>query len=98
MDTLPGSIVIRIAFILANYQSLNKKLALEIFNGEFIGKLDDEIVKEETSRGRYLCKAIPNFSPIRYNMMNLNRSVCINYPEYNIPWFCKLPEEIHHIV
>ena len=87
-DTQIGLHAIQIATILAKYGKLNKELISRIFSVEFMDKLDDEIEngcpsENEQRLGR------TSYYPrkVRRAMMNLNRIVCIKYPEYKIPWF-----------
>ena len=88
-DSLSGMNIITTAIILAKYGRLERQLTSKIFSVEFMDKLDMEIEEE--------CKLITeselmsrvSYYPIllKREIMKLNRIVCINYPEYNVPWF-----------
>ena len=65
---------------------LDRNLTIKIFSVEFLDKIDSEIEQLATSE---------NMTPrllwyprtLRMSLMNLNRLVCICFPEYNVPWF-----------
>ena len=87
-DTQIGLHVIEIATILAKYGKLNKDLTSKIFSIEFLDKLDNEIENQCPSNAeRQLGRTSTYPRRLRRAMMNLNRVVCVCYPEYNVPWF-----------
>jgi hypothetical protein len=67
------------ALALARYKQLTPEIAVKIFSMEFMDILDREIAKSGASSdyGRRS----------RFHMMLLNRTVRLNHPEFNIPWF-----------
>ena len=76
------------ATILAQCSKLNKELMSRIFSVEFLDKIDDEIENQcpvDTKDRPGRVSTYPR--RLRKAMMNLNRMVCICYPEYNVPWF-----------
>ena len=78
--------VLQVAMILAKYGKLNRELTSRIFSVEFLDKIDDEIEKCPSERNT-LGRVSTYPKNLRRAMMNLNRRVCICYPEYKVPWF-----------
>ncbi|XP_075234670.1 FAST kinase domain-containing protein 1, mitochondrial [Lycorma delicatula] len=78
-DYLSGLVLLQAALSLSSYNSLSNDIIKYIFTIEFLDQLDYEI------RHGYLKKAYP--ARIKQTLMELNRSVCLDYPEADVPWF-----------
>ncbi|KRT80882.1 hypothetical protein AMK59_5198 [Oryctes borbonicus] len=61
------------------FNTLPQSFIKQIFNVEFLEKIDVELAN------CYFKDVYP--ARVRYLMMQLNRAVCLDYPEANIPWF-----------
>ncbi|CAL8108907.1 unnamed protein product [Orchesella dallaii] len=61
------------------YRQLPKELIQHIFSVEFLDQMDSEL-KTSFSSNQYPLK-------LRQSMMELNRAVCIDMPDVNLPWF-----------
>ena len=87
-DTQIGLHVIEIATILARHGKLSRELTSKIFSVEFLDKIDYEIENQCPSGKENMLVRVSSYPRrLRRAMMNLNRIVCIYYPEYNVPWF-----------
>ncbi|XP_050307982.1 FAST kinase domain-containing protein 1, mitochondrial isoform X2 [Anthonomus grandis grandis] len=67
------------ALSLCYFHKIPKSLIKQIFNVEFLDRVDVEL-KHCYYRDRYPHR-------VRRHLMQLNRAVCLEYPEYNVPWF-----------
>ncbi|ODM94844.1 FAST kinase domain-containing protein 1 [Orchesella cincta] len=61
------------------YRQMSKELIQNIFSVEFLDQLDSELTTS-FSGNQYPLK-------LRQHMMELNRAVCIDMPDVNLPWF-----------
>ncbi|XP_055382024.1 uncharacterized protein LOC129612451 [Condylostylus longicornis] len=78
-DFMTGSSIVKACLSLCYYRILPSELVQKIFTPEFIKKIEDEIE---------LCYSKQTYpSRILNQVMELNRSVCIDFPEMQIPWF-----------
>ena len=75
-----------IALQLAKNGKLDLNLTAKIFSVEFLDKIDQEIDYLSRS-GNEIGKTLWYPRKLRSSLMNLNRLVCICFPEYNVPWF-----------
>ncbi|XP_044253945.1 FAST kinase domain-containing protein 1, mitochondrial isoform X2 [Tribolium madens] len=78
-ERMTGLSLIYTAVALCFFNKLPNSLIKSIFNEEFMDKLDSELEKCY-SKDKYPQR-------VRYNLMELNRAVCLDYPESNVPWF-----------
>ncbi|KAL3056231.1 hypothetical protein OYC64_018842 [Pagothenia borchgrevinki] len=69
--------LVLLGYTLALADYFPEELVREIFSIEFLGKLDAEL--ETLSDGLTL--------QTRQRLMELNRAVCLECPEYKVPWF-----------
>nr|CAI5839575.1 unnamed protein product [Callosobruchus analis] len=69
------------ALALCFFNKLPSSFIKQIFTVEFMDKLDAELA------GCYSRETYPQ--RVRNCLMQLNRAVCLEYPEYNVPWFHK---------
>ncbi|VVC40572.1 RAP domain,FAST kinase-like protein, subdomain 2 [Cinara cedri] len=76
---MSGLNLMRSSLALCYYYSLPKYITDYIFSVEFLEKLDDEI-KNCYAKATYPLK-------LRELLMTLNRTVCIDCPEFDVPWF-----------
>ncbi|KAJ3659143.1 hypothetical protein Zmor_010848 [Zophobas morio] len=76
---MTGLSIIYSALALCFYNKLPNSIIKSIFNVEFMDKLDSEL-QQCYSKDKY-----PN--RVRNYLMRLNRAVCLDYPECNVPWF-----------
>ncbi|XP_060531544.1 FAST kinase domain-containing protein 1, mitochondrial [Cylas formicarius] len=74
-----GLALLQSTLALCFYNRVSRALVQQIFNVEFLDKLDVELANCY-SRDRYPHR-------VRDILMQLNRSICLEYPEYNVPWF-----------
>ncbi|XP_014662898.1 PREDICTED: FAST kinase domain-containing protein 1-like [Priapulus caudatus] len=70
--------ILNAALSLSLFQSLSKSVVDSIFQLEFLEAIDREI---EESR------SLAFTNRLRSKLMQLNRIVCLDYPEYGVPWF-----------
>ncbi|KAJ8931919.1 hypothetical protein NQ314_015117 [Rhamnusium bicolor] len=80
-ERLSGLAFIQSALSLCFFNKLPSSFIKQIFNVEFLEKLDVELANCY-SKDKYPQK-------VRTKMMQLNRAVCLDYPEANVPWFHK---------
>ncbi|KAJ8982983.1 hypothetical protein NQ317_001423 [Molorchus minor] len=78
-ERLSGLAFIQSAFSLCYFNKLPSSFIKNIFNVEFLDKLDIEL-DNCYSKDKYPQR-------VRNRLMQLNRAVCLEYPEYNVPWF-----------
>lgn len=64
---------------LCYFNQMPKSFVKQIFNVEFLDKLDIELAS------CYYKDKYPH--RVRDVLMQLNRAVCLEYPEYDVPWF-----------
>ncbi|XP_077131668.1 FAST kinase domain-containing protein 1, mitochondrial-like [Ranitomeya variabilis] len=75
--SFPPHLLVLVGFTLAVAQYFPEDLIKAIFNIRFLTKLDSE-----------LDTFLPDKSAkIRMRLMQLNRAVCLECPEYQVPWF-----------
>ncbi|XP_071452664.1 FAST kinase domain-containing protein 1, mitochondrial [Hetaerina americana] len=78
-ERIPGLSLIQVALGLCYFNSLPNSLIHYIFAVEFLEKIDDEI---------RFCYAKATYPlRVRHSLMELNRAVCLGYPEVDVPWF-----------
>ncbi|XP_066245692.1 FAST kinase domain-containing protein 1, mitochondrial [Euwallacea similis] len=78
-ERMSGLGFLQAALSLCFFNQMPKSFVKQIFNVEFLDKLDMELANCYF-RDRYPHR-------VRNVLMQLNRSVCLEYPEYNVPWF-----------
>ncbi|KAF7283270.1 hypothetical protein GWI33_001040 [Rhynchophorus ferrugineus] len=69
------------ALSLSYFNRIPNSFVKQIFNVEFLDKLDIELTNS------YFRDSYPY--RVKYILMQLNRAMCLENPEYNIPWFHK---------
>ncbi|XP_066999739.2 FAST kinase domain-containing protein 1, mitochondrial isoform X2 [Anabrus simplex] len=76
---LNGMSVLQAALALSYFHHLPEELVHFIFTVDFLERLDEEIS---------LCYSKATYPVrLRHSLMQLNRTVCLDYPELDIPWF-----------
>ncbi|XP_018563846.1 FAST kinase domain-containing protein 1, mitochondrial [Anoplophora glabripennis] len=80
-ERLSGLAFLQSALSLSYFNKLPSSFVKQIFNVEFLEKLDTEL-DNCYSKDKYPQR-------VRKVLMMLNRAVCLEYPEYNVPWFHK---------
>lgn len=80
-ETQNPSHIVDMSISLAGHKSLTPQLAEKIFSQKFMKDLDNEL-KLYKDNG-----FVRGYTRIRNKMMELNRTVCLQYPEYKVPWF-----------
>ncbi|PNF15316.1 hypothetical protein B7P43_G00958 [Cryptotermes secundus] len=71
--------LLQAAIALCFFHRLPEELVHFIFTVDFLGRLDEEMLH---------CYAKESYCVrVRHAMMHLNRAVCIDYPETDVPWF-----------
>ncbi|XP_071492940.1 FAST kinase domain-containing protein 1, mitochondrial-like [Diadema antillarum] len=76
LDSLPAGYVVDVANMCALSQRFPEQILKKIFSLEFLTRLDEEL------------EAIPDRSTMyRRKLMNLNRSLAVECPELQVPWF-----------
>lgn len=78
-EFMSGLSIVNSCLALSFYQLLPESLTNRVFCIEFIKRLEDEI-KMCYSKATYPYKVLNK-------VMQLNRSVCLDCPDYNVPWF-----------
>ncbi|CAG9835779.1 unnamed protein product [Diabrotica balteata] len=78
-ERLSGLAFLQSALSLSFFNKLPSFLVKQIFNVEFMDRLDNELANCY-SKEKYPQR-------VRQTLMYLNRSVCLEYPEFNVPWF-----------
>ncbi|CAG9797447.1 unnamed protein product [Chironomus riparius] len=78
-NVMSGLSVVQALLALTFYKSARAELISLVFNGDFIKRLEQE-VQMAYSRDTYPQKVMSL-------VMQLNRAVCLDHPEYNIRWF-----------
>ncbi|XP_073401920.1 FAST kinase domain-containing protein 1, mitochondrial-like [Dendrobates tinctorius] len=76
-DLLSPSCLMQICYNFALVKQFPKELINTIFNITFLCQLDAQLKSFPPAQGMNL----------RYHLMELNRAVCIEHPEYQVPWF-----------
>jgi len=88
---MSGLNFMRASLALCYFYSLPTTITNYLFSVEFLEKLDDELINCY-SKTTYAFK-------VRNLLMTLNRAVCIDYPEFDVPWFhTKYCEEMQTLV
>ncbi|XP_056390530.1 FAST kinase domain-containing protein 1, mitochondrial-like isoform X2 [Hyla sarda] len=77
LNSLPPHLMVLVGFTLAVAQYFPEGLIKSIFNIGFLTKLDSELDTFPPDRS----------TKIRVRLMQLNRAVCLECPEYQVPWF-----------
>ncbi|KAM7104543.1 FAST kinase domain-containing protein 1, mitochondrial isoform 1-T5 [Molossus nigricans] len=77
LSILDPLMLVFLGFYLATLQYFPEDLLKTIFNIKFLGRLDSQL--------ELLCPSLNMKVQIR--LMELNRAVCLECPEYQIPWF-----------
>ncbi|XP_046394173.1 FAST kinase domain-containing protein 1, mitochondrial isoform X2 [Ischnura elegans] len=78
-ERISGLNLIQLSLGLCLFNYLPKSLIHYIFAVDFLEKIDDEI-KYCYAKAFYPLR-------VRHSLMELNRAVCLGYPEADIPWF-----------
>lgn len=78
-ELIPAWQIVQACLALSYYQALSLELISRVFNIEFVTRLEKELTL------MFETKAYPK--NILNLVMQLNRSVCLNYPEAGVPWF-----------
>lgn len=78
-ESMTGLAIVNCCLSLCSYGALSHQLMTKMFCIDFIKRLEDEI-KMCYSKATYPQKVLNK-------VMQLNRSVCLDYPEYSVPWF-----------
>ncbi|KAF2905968.1 hypothetical protein ILUMI_00199 [Ignelater luminosus] len=78
-ERISGLSYIQAALSLCFFYKLPESFIKNIFNVTFLEKLDAELAT------CYFKDVYP--IRVRNNMMQLNRAVCLDYPQSNVPWF-----------
>ncbi|CAH1124143.1 unnamed protein product [Ceutorhynchus assimilis] len=78
-ERMSGLGFLQASLALCFFHRMPKSFIKQIFNVEFLDKLDLELASCYF-RDRYPRR-------VRDTLMQLNRAVCLEYPEYNVPWF-----------
>lgn len=78
-ELMTGLAIVNSCLALCFYGGLSRQLVAKVFCIEFIKRLEDEI-KMCYSKATYPQKVLNK-------VMQLNRSVCLDHPEYSVPWF-----------
>ncbi|KAM3917626.1 FAST kinase domain-containing protein 1, mitochondrial-like isoform 1-T2 [Leptodactylus fuscus] len=76
-DTLSSSCLLQICYHFALAELFPEQLINSIFNIDFLRQLDAHLTSYPHAQSMSL----------RHYLMELNRAVCIEHPEYQIPWF-----------
>ncbi|XP_071977880.1 FAST kinase domain-containing protein 1, mitochondrial-like [Engystomops pustulosus] len=76
-ETLSPLCLMQISYNLSLAQQFPKELINDIFNISFLRRLDVQLSSFPHAQSMSL----------RHNLMELNRAVCIEHPEYRVPWF-----------
>ena len=71
---MAGAYILETAVALAKYQALRLELVSKIFSPEFMDRLDAEIGSSTLAYAKR----------VRKIMMELNRTVCLQYPEFKV--------------
>nr|XP_023011925.1 FAST kinase domain-containing protein 1, mitochondrial isoform X2 [Leptinotarsa decemlineata] len=80
-ERFSGLTFIQMALSLCFFSRLPSFLVKQIFNVEFMDRLDKELA---------ICYSKDTYPKrVRNTLMALNRAVCLEYPQFNIPWFHK---------
>ncbi|XP_071076770.1 FAST kinase domain-containing protein 1, mitochondrial isoform X5 [Desmodus rotundus] len=77
LSVLDPLMLVFLAFNLAIHEHFPEDLIKTIFNIKFLGRLDSQL--------ELLCPSLSTRGQFR--LMELNRAVCLECPEYQIPWF-----------
>ncbi|XP_047121376.1 FAST kinase domain-containing protein 1, mitochondrial isoform X2 [Schistocerca piceifrons] len=80
-DFMVSLAVIRSSLALCFYNSLPKALIHYIFTVDFLERIEAEL-SQCYSKDTYPVR-------VRHNLMELNRAVCLDYPDADVPWFHK---------
>ncbi|XP_069696117.1 FAST kinase domain-containing protein 1, mitochondrial isoform X2 [Periplaneta americana] len=78
-ERLQGLVLLNAAIALCFFHQLPEDLVHFIFTVSFLERLDEEVLN---------CYAKASYpTRIRHAMMQVNRAVCLDYPEADVPWF-----------
>ncbi|XP_055689530.1 FAST kinase domain-containing protein 1, mitochondrial [Lutzomyia longipalpis] len=76
---MTGLSIVQACLALAYYRALPQDLVDRVFCTDFIQRLEHEIT---------LCYSKATYpTRVLHQVMQLNRAVCLDYPERNVPWF-----------
>nr|CAD7455775.1 unnamed protein product [Timema tahoe] len=78
-ERMQGLSLLHSALALCFFHKLPEPLVKYIFTVDFLERMDDEI-SQCYSKATYPMK-------IRHHLMQLNRAVCLDYPDIDVPWF-----------
>lgn len=76
---MSGLSIVQASLALSHYKALKEDLINQVFSIDFIRRLEIEI-KMCYSKATYPQRVLNQ-------VMQLNRSICLDYPEVNLPWF-----------
>ncbi|KAM5279747.1 FAST kinase domain-containing protein 1, mitochondrial [Ctenodactylus gundi] len=77
LDTLDPLILVFLGFSLATREYFPEDLLKSIFNIQFLARLDSQLEILPSSLS----------TRVQFRLMELNRAVCLECPEFQIPWF-----------
>lgn len=76
---MSGLSVVQACLALCFYKSIPEQLINQVFCVKFIQRIEDEI---------QVCYSKATYPERVLNLvMQLNRTVCLDFPEANVPWF-----------
>lgn len=78
-NVMSGLSIVQALLALTFYKHVPYDLVMQVFQGDFIKKLEQEI------QMAYRLDIYPR--RVMTLVMELNRAICLDFPEYNIPWF-----------
>ncbi|KAH8281222.1 hypothetical protein KR044_011662 [Drosophila immigrans] len=78
-DHMSGLSIVQSCLALCFYKSIPEQLIIRVFCVKFIQRIEDEI---------QICYSKATYPSLVLNrVMQLNRTVCLDFPESNVPWF-----------
>ncbi|XP_057359921.1 FAST kinase domain-containing protein 1, mitochondrial isoform X4 [Manis pentadactyla] len=77
LSILDPLMLVFVGFSLATLEYFPEDLLRTIFNIKFLAKMDSQL--------EFVCSSLN--TRVQFRLMELNRAVCLECPEYQIPWF-----------
>ncbi|XP_036850922.1 FAST kinase domain-containing protein 1, mitochondrial isoform X1 [Manis javanica] len=77
LSILDPLMLVFLGFSLATLEYFPEDLLKTIFNIKFLAKMDSQL--------EFVCSSLN--TRVQFRLMELNRAVCLECPEYQIPWF-----------
>ncbi|KAK2499575.1 hypothetical protein MC885_001017 [Smutsia gigantea] len=77
LSILDPLMLVFLGFSLATLEYFPEDLLRTIFNIKFLAKMDSQL--------EFVCSSLN--TRVKFRLMELNRAVCLECPEYQIPWF-----------